>query len=363
MATADQDFAYLAHDLSQLLWAIQGRARSLSLGLEGCAASDAAAIAEDAAAAAAMLADWRAVPGSGTADPAAVVEQAWRQSLGYARALSESPATYRWQGPGAAPRVAVSSTALRRILGNLLTNAIEAQPAGGAVACSATVTGRRLRLSVSDEGPGIPQSVRKTLFESGTSSRGTPGRGLGLAGARELAQTWGGDLTSGDAAIGAEFILTLPLAPASEVADAAGDRPREDRCIGGLQLFVVDDEPAVRDMLAELLAAEGHAPSICSGYDSALARFTAGRYDAALIDLGLSGRSGRDLAAALRERDPALALVLVTGWGREQELATCTPDLADLTAIKPLDLPQLRQLLASAAGLTATRRRAQAREA
>jgi CheY-like chemotaxis protein len=95
---------------------------------------------------------------------------------------------------------------------------------------------------------------------------------------------------------------------------------------------------------------------VVDGADPALAAVAAHRYDAALVDLSLPGRSGPELARDLRALDPALAVAVITGWGREQDLAALDPAVVDLTATKPMDLPQLRQLLDRAARLTADRR-------
>jgi DNA-binding response OmpR family regulator len=116
-------------------------------------------------------------------------------------------------------------------------------------------------------------------------------------------------------------------------------------------------------MLAEVLAAGGHAASLVPDHDTALARFEPGRYDAALIDLGLPGPGGDALAAALRRADPALAIGVLTGWGRERDLADLDPACVDFTATKPLDMQRLGDLLADAARRTAARRSGQLPEA
>jgi DNA-binding response OmpR family regulator len=119
---------------------------------------------------------------------------------------------------------------------------------------------------------------------------------------------------------------------------------------------VVDDEAPVREMLGDLLTSEGHEATIVDGAEPALVAAAAGRYHAALVDLSLPGRGGSDLARDLRSEDPALAVIVITGWGRERELAELDPAVVDLTATKPMDLPQLRRLLEHAARLTAGRR-------
>ena len=343
MAHRDPEFAYLAHDLSQLLWAIQGRARALAarLGPDG---DTARSIAEDAAAAAAMLSG----TGEPVADPVTVAAAAWRQA---APDLAGEIAV-TCQGPATAPMVAVPPHVLHRILGNLFANAVEAMPGGGGIAWDATPAGDRVTISVQDTGPGIAPDLRSRLFETGATAGKAAGHGLGLAGSRMLARHHGGDLICVDTANGARFELDLAAAAAGppETAAVPGVTPTS------LRILVVDDERPVREMLNELLASEGHLATVAADHDAALARWQPGSYDAALIDLGLPGRDGAALARSLRDGDPSLAVVMLTGWGRETELAALDAELVDFTATKPIDLPQLRQLLGRAARLTAARR-------
>lgn len=358
----DQEFAQLAHDLSQILWAIQGRARTLALELAPPASDAIALIAEDAAAAAAMLAG----AGEALADPQVVARAAWRQTLDRAAAMAAPAGDCRLDGPGPSEPVAMPVHVLRRILGNLFANAVEARCSGVTVTCKSSVAEGRLRLEVSDDGPGIDPRLRSQIFTAGASSSSKDGRGLGLYGARTLARAWGGELVCRDTAVGASFVLTIPLAVASlsehdTTGACCGDAgPGPSEVIGteptGLNVLVVDDDPSVREMLRNLLVVLGHRPALAGDYDEALSRCAAGCYDVALVDLGLPGRSGHELARQLREQDGALAIVLLTGWGREQELAAMPADHVDLTGVKPIDLPQLRRLLAHAARLTAARR-------
>ncbi len=364
----DPELAFLTHDLNQLLWAIQGRAEALASACPEAAAS-ARAMAEDAAAAAAMLRQQATL----RCDPAPVVAAAWRQATDHAAATAAAAGArvpeVRLEGPDpAAPAtlaVALPPAALRRILANVLVNARQALGAGGGVVrWSLTGDGDRVRLRVHDSGPGVPPELQARLFEPGVTASKAGGHGLGLAGARALARRHGGELRLADTdAPGACFELEAPRAAAAPGAAAAapGPGPAAPGAVGDvppdpLRILVVDDEAAVREMLAEVLAAAGHQTTVVAGAEAALASTPAGRYDAALIDLGLPGPGGAALAARLRAADAALGTVVITGWGRERELADLDPAHVDLTATKPLDLVRLQQLLAEAARLTSGRR-------
>ncbi|GAA3954925.1 hypothetical protein GCM10023085_41700 [Actinomadura viridis] len=121
------------------------------------------------------------------------------------------------------PGVEVSGVRMQlvRLLGNLLDNA--ERYAGGKVEVMVSATGSRARLTVTDDGPGIPAADRERVFERFTRldtarSRGAGGAGLGLAIAREIAQAHRGSLSIEDSRKGARFVLLLPLDPSREDA-------------------------------------------------------------------------------------------------------------------------------------------------
>lgn len=348
MTSHEHEFDCLRHDLSQVLWAIQGRARLIASVADADLAGQVAALLDDAAAAVAMLAD----ADRGPCDAVAVAQDAWRQAREAEVARGGPPVERGFAAPATTATVHVPAHVLRRVLANLFTNAIEAMPRGGGVRCGLVQSADRARLTIVDEGPGLPVEARERLFEPGATVGKSGGRGLGLAGARALLRRHGGDLEHVARPGGATFELDLPLAVGDVGVPVA---PHPDVVRGG-RLLVVDDDASVRGMLAELLGMDDHRVVLASDHDSALAAFDDGAYDAVLIDLGLPGRTGLDLAIALRSRDPAVALVMLTGWGRERELAEASASLVDFTGLKPLDQPELRALLARAIVRTADRR-------
>jgi signal transduction histidine kinase len=121
--------------------------------------------------------------------------------------------------PGAEAAIVLGDRlALRRIIGNLIDNAIKY---GGAAHVEVAVSGNAVRLIVDDEGPGIPAAARDTIFEpfnrlEKSRSRETGGAGLGLAIVRTLAEAHGGGAAIGDASKGARVIVTLPLFSGAE---------------------------------------------------------------------------------------------------------------------------------------------------
>lgn len=232
---------------------------------------------------------------------------------------------------------------LVQVVTNLLSNAAKFSPRGGAVTVNVYPEARIARLSVVDQGPGIPEAFRSRIFSkfaqadsSDTRSKG--GTGLGLAIAREIAERHGGRLwfesTEGE---GATFHLDLPLA--IEVAPAAGGEPR---------VLIVEDDADAAAVLAEMLRMDGLTAETVETAEAAMAAIQSGDYVAALVDLGLPDQDGVSLIRALRQsaegRD--LPVVVVSGdvaRGRRKGRALEVLDWLD----KPVDADRLRSAVAA----------------
>jgi CheY-like chemotaxis protein len=238
---------------------------------------------------------------------------------------------------------------LREVLSNLLVNALEVMPAGGNIRLDAMADPARVRVTVADDGPGLDNETARRIFEPGFTSREGDFRGIGLAGSRQLLKCFDGrlELATGHEP-GAAFVLDLPLAPpppsgpAEPAAPTAAGTAVQD-------VLVVDDESGVREMLTDVLTTLGCRVTAARNAAEGLEAFGTGDFDLALLDQSLPGRSGLDLAGDLRERDPHLVVVLVSGWGQEEVLAGADPAVVDLTADKPLPWERIREILAQAA--------------
>ncbi|MFN2371814.1 MAG: ATP-binding protein [Candidatus Krumholzibacteriia bacterium] len=343
-------FAGVVHDVNQLLTVIAGRAEVLRLR-GGVAAPDLEAIVLAARDAAAVLRRLRAGPRA-AADAAADLGRCLDEVV----LVHRPPGGAAWtagEGPWrlvadleAGLAAAVPPQVLREVLGNLVANAVEAMGAGGRLDVAARRHGDRVRLSVGDSGPGLAPADRECIFAAGWTTRRGEGRGVGLAASRQLLAAWGAGLDAGEpAAGGAVFVLDLPAAAAGPVGRGHGDGP-----VAQLPspVLVVDDEPAVRDVLADVLGARGAQVVAVADAAAARAACAAGEFAVALVDLTLPGESGTDLARWLRGRDAGPAVVLMTGVDRGADLPSPERDACDAVATKPLDFTDLPALLARA---------------
>lgn len=213
--------------------------------------------------------------------------------------------------PGDAAPVRGDADRLVQVVTNLLSNAAKFSPSGGVVRVAVNPETRIARLSVTDQGPGIPENFRSRIFgkfaqADATDTRAKGGTGLGLAIAKEIAERHGGRLWFESAeGEGATFHLDLPLA-LEDGRTAAPD---------GGRLLIVEDDPDAARVLQEMLALEGFTADVASSGRQALSLARTGAYDAALVDLQLPDADGIGLIRSLRARPEtrSLPVVVVSG--------------------------------------------------
>ncbi len=248
--------------------------------------------------------------------------------------------------------VRADATRLAQVLGNLLHNAAKYTPVGGAIEVALAAVGEQAVFRVSDSGLGIPTDMLEQIFEPFTQidrslDRSQGGLGIGLTLARRLVELHGGTIratSSGVAGQGSTFTVTLPIVAAT-VADApdatAGEGQR-----AGLRVLVVDDNRDAADTLGELLVTLGHDAVVVHDGPAALTAAADEAPDLVLLDIGLPGLTGYDVARSLRQRHgAAVTIVALTGYGQEEDRRRAREAGFDQHLIKPLDLGALDRLL------------------
>jgi signal transduction histidine kinase/CheY-like chemotaxis protein len=243
---------------------------------------------------------------------------------------------------------------LSQILANLLNNAARYTDAGGRISVSARVEGGMVRIAVKDNGQGLAPEALPRMFEMfsrGDRSSGSNqgGLGIGLALSRRLAQMHGGTVegSSEGPGKGAEFTLALPIAADQRAAAPAA--AGSDARMPPRRILVVDDNRDAADSLALVLKFLGADVRVSYGGPEALAAFEA--YDPAvvLLDIGLPGMDGYEVARRIRSGFPQrrAALVALTGWGQDQDRQRARDAGFDRHLIKPAEIAALQSLLSS----------------
>ncbi|HEX5343025.1 MAG TPA: ATP-binding protein [Duganella sp.] len=246
---------------------------------------------------------------------------------------------------------------LVQVLVNVLNNAAKYTPAGGIIKLSARADGDNVLLVVSDNGIGMSPELRGHVFDlfaqaARNSDRSQGGLGLGLALVKSLVELHGGSVAvdSPGEQQGSTFTITLPgtrqLAP-----PAPSDQlplPLQQ-----LRVLLVDDNVDAAQTLQLLLEAAGHHVIVAHSAVAALEAAQASAPQLCLLDIGLPGISGYELARGLRKL-PATAgatLVAITGYGRREDREQAKAAGFDHYFVKPVDMDALKALIA---GLPAT---------
>lgn len=248
---------------------------------------------------------------------------------------------------GAIPAAAGERAPLREVLLNLLLNALDAVPQGGRVTFKTWAANGWIYCAVTDTGTGMSDEVRRRVLEPFFTTKGPKSTGLGLSVAYGTVQRHGGILTI-DSAEGRGTTVTIRLPRAGATAAPDTTASRSARPAGtSLRILVIDDEPPVRETLADMLADQGHIVLQAAGGREALASLDAGEsVDLLLTDVGMPDMTGWEVAQSVKSRWPGLPVGLVTGWG-DQDLSDAERSLVSFVVTKPFDHALLRQALAT----------------
>jgi signal transduction histidine kinase len=245
-------------------------------------------------------------------------------------------------------------TRLLQIFSNLIDNAIKFTTPGGAIDVSLHEAGGMAVVCVRDDGVGMDgpalEQVFTLFFQAQTSiHRSRGGLGIGLTLTRALAELHGGSVVarSEGPGHGVEIEVRLPLATADSVDATAPDTGPSSRRI---RLLIVEDNPDVREILETLCSSWGHTVQVaCDGLEGASMALET-RPEAALVDIGLPGIDGFEVARRIRAdpRGAAIKLIALSGYGSPEQRAEARAAGFDHHLVKPADPEQLAALLLSA---------------
>ena len=248
---------------------------------------------------------------------------------------------------------------LAQVLANLLNNAARYTDPGGRIVLTLRREGEQAAVEVRDTGIGIAQDQLAGVFTMfGQIDRRDPrslgGLGIGLALAQHLAQMHGGQVeaASEGPGRGSCFTLFLPLLPersGAAGADRDGDAPRGRK---PRRVLVIDDNQDAADSTALLLGTLGAEARVAYDGPSGLETIKAWRPDAVLLDLGMPGMDGIEVARRIRaDADLAgLKVIALTGWGQQQDRQRTADAGFDHHLVKPADPQALRVVLDTLAG-------------
>jgi PAS domain S-box-containing protein len=241
---------------------------------------------------------------------------------------------------------------LTQVATNLLNNAARYTPKGGRISLSVGSQGARAYLQVRDNGRGIEPELLERIFDMFVQGRPplkrvAGGLGIGLALSRKIAELHGGSLEarSDGPGKGSEFTLRVPAAQPEAQRAAPEPTPRGCGVAPGIHVGAANGDAA--RSLAMLLRSLGHETRVVHDGAEALRAVPEYRPQIVLLDIGMPGLDGYEVARRLRAMDggEALRIVAVTGWGQEADREKSRAAGFDLHLVKPVEPRELVRVL------------------
>ena len=248
-------------------------------------------------------------------------------------------------------------TRLEEVLVNLLNNAVKFTPDGGVIEVACEARDGQVLVRVRDNGVGIDPDLLPNIFELFTQGdrsldRAEGGLGIGLSLAHRLMELHGGTIEAHSPPesnpSGSEFIVRLQTVVAPEPARlTTEDEPAPK--VTGARVLVVDDNLDLANLMRHILEAKGYAVRCVHNGPDALAMAQDWDPSIVLLDIGLPGMGGYDVARELRARTGSrMRLIALTGYGRESDIALATEAGFDGHLTKPFDFDELELMMTPA---------------
>ena len=251
---------------------------------------------------------------------------------------------------------------LEQVFTNLLSNAARYTDRGGRIELSLAQQGDEAVVRVKDTGIGIASDVLPHVFELFVQADRSPARargglGIGLSIVKQLVTMHGGrvEAHSAGSGRGSDFVVILPLLPAEKVRAAEEAKRTRVSPAGGAatrRVLVVDDNVDAAASLGKLLKLQGHEIRVAHSGPAALETAAEFGPEVVLLDIGLPGMDGYEIAAELRKRPPTqkVLLVALSGYGQDEDRERSKAAGFDEHFVKPVNLKDLQAVLANHRG-------------
>jgi CheY-like chemotaxis protein len=245
---------------------------------------------------------------------------------------------------------------LEQVVVNLLTNAAKYTEVEGHIWLSVLAEGNECVLRVKDTGVGIAPALLPNIFDLFTQAersldRSQGGLGIGLALVQRLTELHGGHVeVQSSLGQGSEFVVRLPLMEVELESNATDCESVDPQVVRPLRVLVVDDNVDTVLSFSILLRASGH--DVFTAKDGLIAVQVASEHrpDAVLLDIGLPGLNGYEVAKRIRRQPGGKEVVLIalTGYGQDTDRQQSADAGFNYHLVKPARLEQVKEILAAA---------------
>ena len=254
------------------------------------------------------------------------------------------------------PQVLGDAVELREAMANLINNALDAMPHGGRLTVRTGTADSAPWFEVIDTGIGMDRETANKIFDPFFSTKGDQGSGLGLSVTYAIVQRHGGRFEV-DSARNQGTRIRVYLEPAmvsgdwpsvADPATKAHDAPDVPR--QGARLLLIEDDVAVREVLADILRTGEHLVIAAANGSEGLRQFAENEFDMVLTDLGMPDMDGWAVAQAVKASRPHVPVGLITGWGSDLEDIDLAARGVDILVAKPVRFNDVLEAVDTALG-------------
>jgi signal transduction histidine kinase/ActR/RegA family two-component response regulator len=258
--------------------------------------------------------------------------------------------------------VNADETRMAQVIENLLTNAVRYTPAGGNVIMTIRGEGDDAVIRVADTGIGISPTLLPRIFElfvqgERTWDRAKGGLGIGLTLVKRLVDMHSGSVDARSEGPGRGSVFTVRLPRIAVAAGSEAAEPTRFTATGARRVLIVEDNADARHMLRFMLELDGHEVHEAEDGITGLSQALQLQPDVAVVDIGLPGLDGRELARRLRvtEATRRMTLVAVSGYGQPEDRTLSEEAGFDMHLVKPVDAKTLIEAIHGVSSGTARR--------
>lgn len=255
--------------------------------------------------------------------------------------------------------VAGNSSELREVMVNMINNAVDALPAGGTITVTAGKKDDTVTISIQDTGTGIGDDIKDVIFDPFFTTKGPKSPGLGLSMTYGIIKRHHGSITfESTVGQGTQFFLSLPGAAYRVKCKPVSTESASPQ---NLDILVIDDEEAVREIVKDILKEFGHRVTVAANGKEGIDACSEKHFDLVLTDLGMPGISGVSVASIIKKHKPQLPVMLLTGWDVDKEDDELLKSGIDIVLHKPIQIRELAAAIEEGAKIGAALKKGRSR--
>jgi two-component system NtrC family sensor kinase len=255
------------------------------------------------------------------------------------------------------PEIMIDEQLMTQVVVNILNNAEQACVSArgrGFIAVAVQEVNDSVRISISDDGPGISQENLAKVFDPFFTTKGVgEGTGLGLSVSYGIIAQLGGNIwAESDGSTGTKFHIDIPLASDQrDSGPAVSEDSADEAPTPRYHVLVVDDEPDLRDILTRVIERRGHNVDQAGNGEEAWTKLQSTHYDCILLDLRMAGTDGQTLFQRISASDPHIAekVIFVTGDVGSARTRSFLASVTNPVLRKPVSVDDLEQAMSAKA--------------